>query len=41
MNSTRQARADWHNLSRGIMRGLILTAITAWLLFVAASHFNF
>lgn len=41
MNDTRQARADWQNLSRGVVRGLIFTAVTAWLLFVAASHFHF
>lgn len=40
MNDTRQARADFANLRRGILRGLLLTLAAVWLILAAAHHFN-
>lgn len=40
MNDTRAARADFCNLRRGILRGLILTLVSGWVAYLLAAHFN-
>lgn len=40
MNDTRQARADFANLRRGILRGLALSLFAVALLVAAVHHFH-